>query len=91
MHTPHESDTALDLYTADIQSTHYQTYGHYGRENFLELAKRLDIVETRAARILDQFTKNRDAIIQFINGSFLSDGVKTLYLSSFMDKLKRIQ
>lgn len=90
IHTPHESDTALDLYEDDISSKYYSTYGHYGRENFMELAKRLGIVETRAARILDQFTTNKEQIIEFINGSFLSEGVKKLYISCFADKLKRI-
>lgn len=91
IHTPHESDTALDLYTGDINSAHYAAYGHYGRENFMELAKRLGIVETRASRILDQFNINKNEIAEFINTSFLSDGVKKLYVFCFNDKVRRIQ
>lgn len=91
IHTPHESDTALDLYTGDINSAHYSAYGHYGRENFMELAKRLGIVETRASRILDQFNTSKNEITEFINTSFLSDGVKKLYVSCFNDKVKRIR
>lgn len=91
IHTPHESDTALDLYEDDIHSAYYSTYGHYGRENFMELARRLGIVEMRAARIIDQFAINKEPIIKFINTSFLSGGVKKLYISCFNDKVKRIQ
>lgn len=90
IHTPQESDTALDLYADDINSTYYLSYGHYGRENFLELARRLGIVETRAARILDQFGINRKEITAFIHVSYLSEGVKELYISYFEDKVKRI-
>jgi serine/threonine-protein kinase HipA len=91
IHTPHEADTALDLYADDIHSACYTAYGHYGRENFMELARRLGIVETRAARILDQFNVHKNEIKEFINGSFLSDAVKSLYISCFNDKVKRIQ
>lgn len=91
IHTPYESDTALDLYADDINSAYYSAYGHYGRDNFMELARRLGIVETRAARILDQFNTNKNEITEFINGSFLSEVVKKLYVSCFNDKVKRIQ
>jgi serine/threonine-protein kinase HipA len=91
IHTPHESDTALDLYAEDINSAYYLAYGHYGRENFMELATRLGIVETRAVRILDQFNTSKEGIIEFINTSFLSEEVKKLYISCFNDKVKRIQ
>jgi serine/threonine-protein kinase HipA len=90
IHTPHESDTALDLYEDDINSGHYSTYGHYGRDNFMELARRLGIVEIRAGRIMDHFNANKEPIIKFVNSSFLSQRVKELYISCFADKLKRI-
>jgi len=38
-----------------MKSTFYLTYGCYGRENFIELAKRIGNMEKRAARIIDQF------------------------------------
>jgi serine/threonine-protein kinase HipA len=91
IHTPHESDTALDLYAEDINSAYYSANGHYGRENFMELATRLGIVKRRAVRILDQFNTSKEEIIEFINSSFLSEEVKKLYISCFNDKVKRIQ
>lgn len=91
IHTPHESDTALDLYKDDLNSEHYATYGNYGRENFMELAKRLGIVEKRAVRIMDKFNADKAQVISFINSSFLSEEVKGLYTSCFNDKVKRIQ
>ena len=40
IHTPGERDTALDLYDKDHESEYYSTYGHYGRTEFIEFAKR---------------------------------------------------
>lgn len=91
IHTPHESDTALDLYEDDLNSEHYATYGNYGRENFMELARRLGIVEKRAVRIMDKFNADKAQVIELIGASFLSGEVKKLYMTSFADKLKRIQ
>lgn len=91
IHTPHESDTALDLYEGDLNSEHYATYGNYGRENFMELARRLGIVEKRAVRIMDKFNAGKAQVIELIGASFLSGDVKKLYMTSFADKLKRIQ
>ncbi len=91
IHTPHESDTALDLYEDDLNSEYYATYGNYGRDNFMELARRLGIVEKRAVRIMDKFNAGKAQVIELIRASFLSGEVKKLYMTSFADKLKRIQ
>ena len=91
IHTPHESDTALDLYKDDTASAYYSTAGHYGRDNFMELAKRIGIVESRAVRIINQFNANKEQVNEFLVGSFLSEEVKKLYISCFAEKLKRLQ
>ena len=90
IHTPQESDTALDLYEGDINSEFYSTYGYYGRENFMELAKRLGIIEKRAERIIDQFPAGKEQVDEFVQHSFLSREVKNSYIASFADKVKRL-
>lgn len=90
IHTPHESDTALDLFEGDMESEYYSTYGHYGRDNFLELSKRLGIVQTRAERIIDAFETKKEQIASFVEGSFLSPAVKKLYIEKVGDKLLRM-
>lgn len=90
IHTPRESDTALDLYEGDIKSEFYSTYGYYGRQNFMELAKRLGIIEKRAERIIDQFPASKEQVNEFVQNSFLSREVKNIYIASFADKVKRI-
>jgi serine/threonine-protein kinase HipA len=44
IHTSDERDTALDLYEKDYDSNYYSTYGHYGRADFIEFAKKIGIV-----------------------------------------------
>jgi serine/threonine-protein kinase HipA len=87
IHTPHESDTALSLYENDLNSAYYSIYGCYGRHDFLELAKRLEIVETRAIRIIDNFLLNKYQIETFVNKSFLSGASKEKYIHYVNDKI----
>ena len=91
IHTPMEGDTALDLYKNDIDSPFYSTYGYYGRDNFLELALRLNIIQKRAERILNEFKKKENAIYLMIKNSFLSKSVKVVYHKNITAKIKRIQ
>ena len=91
IHTPQESDTALNLYNGDLNSTFYAKYGYYGRENFMEFANRLGIVEKRAERIIDSFLLKRKEMEDFVEQSFLSENVKQVYISNLADKLKRIE
>ncbi len=90
IHTPLESDTALNLYEGDMDSPYYANYGCYGRLNFMELAKRMGIVEKRAARILDAFFINQKKLEAMVEASFLSAAVKLKYLAAFRDKMKRL-
>lgn len=91
IHSPGESDTALQLYDRDFDSTFYSKYGYYGRVNFLELAKRLSILPKRAERILDSYTMNADRVKQMIAKSLLLPEVKAIYEKNFEDKLGRIR
>lgn len=89
LHTPHESDTALSLYDGHIDSSFYQHYGFYGIPNFIELAKRLGIVEKRAERILLEFTARKEVAIGLIQQSFLTEAVKEKYVANYVDKMNR--
>jgi len=90
IHTPYESDTALDLYRHDVDSDFYSAHGYYGRDNFMELAGRLGIVAARAGRIIDQFSVKQQQVESLVRQSFLSDEVKEKYMRNFSEKLQRI-
>lgn len=90
LHTPNESDTALDLYKGDMDSPFFSTYGYYGRPNFEELADRLGILPKRAQFIIDTITKQPQEVLKMVDHSFLRTEAKEKYISSYQDKVKRL-
>ena len=90
LHTPNESDTALKLYERAMDSPYYAQFGHYGRADFLELAKRLGIQQPRAERMLNSFPEKKVAVTGMINGSFFPEKTRQLYQRYFEERLKRI-
>jgi hypothetical protein len=66
IHNPYESNAALDLFEDASNIAHYAAYERYSKENFIELVRRLYIVETRVARIIDQFTMNNQQTNEFV-------------------------
>lgn len=92
LHSPDETDMALSLYEGDIESKFYQHYGFYGKPDFMEFAKRLDIIEGRAVRILNEFinSKKNNDMIELVNRSFLSDDVKKTFIANCSEKIQRL-
>lgn len=91
IHTPSEPDTALDLYEKSYDSLFYSQYGYYGREDFIELARKLGIKKNRAVKIIDSFIENKQRVIVMINNSFLSDEVMQLYVTNLKERIRRIE
>lgn len=89
IHTPSEQDTALDLYQNDFESEYYATFGHYGKMDFIELAKKLDIVEVRYRRIINEFIANESKVYAFIKNSSLSNKALDAYTRNFKAKINR--
>lgn len=90
IHTPDESDAALDLFAGDMETDYFQAYGHYGYMHFMELAKRVGVVETRAQRIIREMTGKQKEAERMIDNSFLNTKTKALYRKAFRDKLRRM-
>jgi serine/threonine-protein kinase HipA len=90
LHTPLESDMALDLCPNSMESPFYASYGYYGPPEFRALADRIGILPTRRDRILTQFLSATDNVEKMIRQSFLSDQTKTKYLSAYHDKVRRL-
>jgi serine/threonine-protein kinase HipA len=91
IHTPGERDTALDLFEKDHESEYYDTYGHYGRTEFIEFAKRLGLIELRSLRIMDEFIGKEQKILSFIQKALLSKQAQQLSIKNLQDRLKRIR
>ncbi len=90
IHSSNERDTALDLYDNDHESTYYATYGHYGRNEFIEFAKRLGIVEVRYRRIINEFIENEEEVNGFIQNSSLSKKALDSFITNFKSRIKRL-
>ena len=90
IHTPGERDTALDLYGKDHESEYYATYGHYGRTDFIEFAKRLGIVEVRYMRIINEFLEKEKEVDEFIQNSFLSNKALVSFSINFKSRIQRL-
>jgi serine/threonine-protein kinase HipA len=90
IHTPGERDTALDLYDKDHESEYYVTYGHYGRTEFIEFAKKLGIVEVRYIRIINEFIENETAVYDLIKNSTLSANALDSFKTNFKLRIQRL-
>jgi serine/threonine-protein kinase HipA len=90
IHTPGERDTALDLYEKDHESQYYAKYGHYGRTEFIEFAKRLGIVEVRYMRIINEFIENETIVYDLIMNSTLSEKALDSFITNFKLRIKRL-
>lgn len=90
LHTPHESDTALDLYEDDINHEFYGRYGYYSRQHFEELAQRIGILTQRAHTIIEGFLNQTAAVEGLVAASCLGTEAKDKYLQYYLDKVRRI-
>lgn len=90
IHTPGERDTALDLYDKDHESEYYATYGHYGRMEFIEFAKRLGIVEVRYMRIINEFIENESIVNDLIKHSTLSEKALDHFITNYKLRIKTL-
>ena len=89
LHAPSESDTALDLYEGDLESTYYQQFGCFGRPNFEELALRLGLLPSRSSRIINELLSKKDEVEKMIEHSFLDLSTQEQYLHFYQDKIRR--
>ena len=90
IHTPGEQDTALDLYENDHETEYFATFGHYGRTEFIEFAKRLGIVEVRYMRTINEFIQNESKVYEFIENSTLSNKALNYFITNIKLRIKRL-
>jgi serine/threonine-protein kinase HipA len=91
LHTPHESDTALDLYEGDMRDDFFGRYGYYGRPHFEELARRIGVLHQRANVIINSLLSGSEAVKKMIHESYLSAATKEKYLQYYLDKVRRFE
>lgn len=90
MHLPNEGRLALDLF-GKYESDFFETNGFYGHPDFMELARRFGLPETRAKTILNTFFIQHGSVCYLIHNSFLSSQAKQDYQERFNDRLRAIK
>ena len=88
LHTPNESDTALDLYKDDIDSKFYSQYGYFGRSDFEALAEKIGLIAKRAQNIIDTILGLQNEVLAMVYSSFLNDNAKEKYIRYYKDKVR---
>jgi serine/threonine-protein kinase HipA len=90
LHTPLESDTALDLYQDSMNSPFYNVFGYYGQIDFRTLADKLGIIPLRRDRILTQMLSATELVLQMVQQSNLSEEAKGKYTDAYIGKVSRM-
>jgi serine/threonine-protein kinase HipA len=89
LHTPNESDTALDLYKGDMESNFFTKNGYLGRPDFEIFAERTGLITKRVQHIIDTVTGGQDKVLAMVNNSFLSNDAREKYIHYYKDKVNR--
>ena len=90
LHTPLESDTALDLYKDSMDSPFYNVFGYYGQADFRTLADKIGIIPLRRDRILTQMLSATELVLQMVKYSSLSEEAKRKYTDAYLEKVIRM-
>lgn len=76
------------LFKDGFKSVAYKRNDYPGKNDFIELAKRMEIMDTRINKILDPFLHRQDFVQELVNRSFLNDQTKKAYLMRYNERRK---
>lgn len=71
------------LFKDDFKSGIYKTSGYPGKNDFIELAKRMEIQEKRIDKLLAPFLERQVLVEDLVNRSFLNEQTKKAYLTHY--------
>ena len=85
--------TALDLFKDEenYNGKFFKDNGSYGASDFLEFARRVGIVETRAKKIIRDTTAHIPEMDEMLDRSFLTDEAKVQYKENIRDRAKALK
>jgi len=83
-----DADFALNrgLFSDSFKSQKYKKTGHPSQADFIELAKRIKVAESRIEKLLQPFLENQNLVEVLISSSFLSEKSKRAYLLMYKTK-----
>jgi serine/threonine-protein kinase HipA len=84
-----DTDFALNkgLFADDYKSEAYKKTGHAGKTDFIELAKRMGISESRTAKLLSLFLEKQSSVETLVKRCFLSEANKRGYCLMYETRL----
>jgi serine/threonine-protein kinase HipA len=91
IHSPYESDMALELFKDGYESENYKHSSKYTTVDFIEFGKRLGIKSNTVKKILEEFSQKLPLVNDLVSRSFLSKPLQKIYLELFQNKCERIQ
>ncbi len=91
IHTPNESDLALELFVDNYESAEYKFGSKYTLPDFVELGKRIGIKEKRITNIINDMILRSSQIDDLVSRSFLTEDIKILYSSFIKERLNRLK
>lgn len=89
IHSPKESDLALDLMKEDFSDA-YQSYGFYTYQDFFEFGQVIGIKDSKVRKIMAGFITSKKSVYNLIEQSYLSVECKKLYAAYYEDRLRRM-
>ncbi|MEN8224256.1 MAG: HipA domain-containing protein [Bacteroidota bacterium] len=83
-----DSDFALNkgLFQDGFRSDSFLKTGHPAKEDFIEFAMRIGVIENRIEKIIAPYLKKQEAVETLINHSYLNNESKRSYLLSYNTK-----
>jgi serine/threonine-protein kinase HipA len=87
-----DTDFALNrgLFADDYKSEAYKKTGHAGKTDFIELAKRTGISESRTDKLLPCFLEKQSSVETLVKRSFLSEANKRGYYLMYETRLNSL-
>ena len=87
-----DADLALvdGLYLRDVEKISYKTLGYYAYDDIYQFGLRMDLVNFRVKRFLDNILNKKDEVLEMIVRSYLSDAGKRSYAELFLKRHERM-
>lgn len=92
LHT-NDEDFALEKGLSETmeKSLVYESKGHPCQDDFITFGKLIGLSETRIKKIMQPFLVEQSKVLELIENSFLEAKQKRMYLSSYRERLSRLQ
>ena len=90
LHVPSESRTALPLFRDDFETESHRINGFYAYDDFLELAKRLELHPGRFERFMHTIVSKESEIFSLIDRSELTEQCRQQYKDHVSDSIRAL-